>query len=119
MLGAITGDIAGSRFEWDNVKTKDFEFLSKAKGCKPTDDSVMTLAVACAILDCKGRYGDLGSAAVRRMQELGRKYPNAGYGGHFRRWLRSSDPEPYNSWETAPRCASAPAVLRRRRWKRR
>ena len=46
MLGAIIGDMAGSRFEWHPTKSKDFELLTKSGGCKPTDDSVMTLAIA-------------------------------------------------------------------------
>lgn len=98
MLGAIIGDIAGSRFEWDNIKTKDFELLSRDKGCRPTDDSVMSLAVAQAVLDCDGNYETLGKHAIARMQELGRRYPHAGYGGQFRRWLEDSDPQPYGSW---------------------
>ena len=97
MFGAIIGDIAGSRFEWNNIKTKDFEFFSDRK-CEPTDDSIMTLAVARAILDCDGDYSGLGGKAVRRMQELGRKYPDAGYGGRFSSWLLSRSPEPYQSW---------------------
>ena len=83
MLGAIIGDIAGSRFEWNNVKSKDFELLSNIRGCKPTDDSIMSLAIAQAILDCDGDFTSLGQCAIRRMQEFGRKYPHAGYGGHF------------------------------------
>lgn len=98
MLGAIIGDIAGSRFEWENRKSKDFEFLSHLKGCRPTDDSVMTLAVAKAILDCGGSYDSLSLRAVVRMQELGRKYPHAGYGRGFREWISKSNPQPYNSW---------------------
>ena len=54
MLGAIIGDIVGSRFEWSNIKTKDFEFFNYR--CEFTDDSVMTLAVAKALLDCKNDY---------------------------------------------------------------
>jgi len=97
MLGAIIGDIAGSRFEWHNIKTKDFELFSNTR-CHPTDDSVMTLAVADAILECKGDYSKLSGYAVKCMQLLGRKYPHAGYGGKFKAWLRSEDPKPYNSW---------------------
>ena len=70
MLGAIIGDIAGSRFEWNNTKSKDFELLSHIKGCKPTDDSIMSLAVAQAILDCDGDVHRLSQQAVIRMQEL-------------------------------------------------
>ena len=98
MLGAIIGDIAGSRFEWHNHKNKDFELLSHIKGCRPTDDSVMSLAVAQAILDCTGDYQNLSLRAIERMQEYGRKYPHAGYGGKFHQWIYDSDPRPYNSW---------------------
>ena len=98
MLGAIIGDIAGSRFEWNNIKSKDFELLSHIKGCRPTDDSIMSLAIAQAILDCKGDYDRLSQRAVLRMQEFGRQYPRAGYGGHFRSWIYSHNPQPYRSW---------------------
>ena len=96
MLGAIIGDIVGSRFEWDNIKSKEFPFFDPV--CRPTDDSVMTLAVAKAILACNGDFSDLSDQAVLCMRELGRRYPHAGYGGHFRQWLRSPVPEPYNSF---------------------
>lgn len=95
MLGAIIGDIVGSRFEWHNNKAKDFDFLTHK--CYFTDDSVMSLAIAKAILDSGTDYSVLGDKAVSYMQELGRKYPHAGYGGHFAHWLRDSNPQPYNS----------------------
>ena len=102
MIGAIVGDIVGSRFEWHNRKSKKFTFLKGAKEsrhpCEFTDDTVMTLAVAAAIMDWRENGGDLGEAAIRRMQEFGRRYPRAGYGGAFRHWLRDDDPQPYNSW---------------------
>ena len=98
MLGALIGDIAGSRFEWHNHKSKDFTLLTRSGGCRLTDDSVMTLAVAAAILDCGGSFEQLGNAAVRRMQELGRRYPGAGYGGRFLRWIAEKDPKPYHSF---------------------
>lgn len=98
MLGAIIGDIAGSRFEWGNMKSKDFELMTKEKGCRPTDDSVMSLAVADAILACQGDYTHLGEQTVRSMQALGRRYPDAGYGGMFFRWLTDPDPRPYHSY---------------------
>ena len=96
MLGAIIGDIVGSRFEWNNNRSKNFDFL--VYKCFPTDDSIMTLAIAQAILDCHGDESKVAEHAVRRMQELGRAYPHAGYGGHFRHWLIDSNPQPYNSW---------------------
>ena len=58
----------------------------------------MTLAIAQAILDCHGDESKVAEHAVRRMQELGRAYPHAGYGGRFRHWLTNSNPQPYNSW---------------------
>ena len=96
MIGAIIGDIAGSRFEWNNIKTKEFEFFTSR--CKITDDSVMSAAVAKALLDCGGGYANLGGAAVRYMREIGRLYPDCGYGGMFRQWIFSGDPRPYNSF---------------------
>lgn len=96
MIGAIIGDIVGSVYEWHNIKTKDFEFF--AKKCHFTDDSVMSLAICKALMEAKKDFSDLSSLTIRAMQELGRKFPHAGYGGGFRRWLSSPDPEPYNSW---------------------
>ena len=168
MIGAIVGDIAGSRFEFRNRKTKDFElfvtgdasarkvskgyaeakaayeaakksassrkwwpfgkrgkrlglilaesgsllsssikvdadapkhpFCRTDRACHYTDDTVMTLAIAAALMDWKTGGDDLGALAVRRMQEFGRRFPNAGYGGHFYHWLHDDDPQPYNSW---------------------
>ena len=96
MLGAIIGDIVGSRFEWDNIKSKEFGFFDRR--CFFTDDSVMTLAVAKAILDCCGDPGRLSDQAVRCMQKIGRPYPDCGYGGRFYGWIYSDDPKPYNSY---------------------
>lgn len=96
MLGAIIGDIVGSRFEWHNIKTKEFEFLTHQ--CEVTDDSVMSLAVAQALLYCGGKYARLGEQAVRAMREIGRQYPHCGYGGRFRKWMFNDHPKPYNSF---------------------
>ena len=96
MLGAIIGDIVGSRFEWDNIKTKDFDFLTFS--CDFTDDSVMTLALAGAILEAGGEFDNLGDLAVKHMREVGRPYPACGYGGMFRQWVYSDDMGPYNSF---------------------
>ncbi|OBZ32489.1 ADP-ribosylglycohydrolase family protein [Megasphaera sp. DISK 18] len=95
MLGAIIGDIVGSRFEWHNIKTKEFELFSYKS--RPTNDSIMTLALAKAILDSKDDYSDLGDLSVDYMQSLGRKYPNCGYGGRFKHWVFAVDPKPYGS----------------------
>lgn len=96
MLGAIIGDIVGSRFEWNNHRSKDFEFLTYK--CFPTDDSIMSLAVAQAILVSKKDYSDLSKNAVECMQSVGRNYPDCGYGGSFYGWIFSDDPKPYNSY---------------------
>ncbi|GBU20439.1 hypothetical protein R80B4_00317 [Fibrobacteres bacterium R8-0-B4] len=96
MIGAIIGDIVGSRFEWNNIKTKDFEFLTHT--CEATDDSIMTLALAKAILEADGDYDSLGSLAVKNMREIGRPYPDCGYGGMFRQWMYSDTMGAYNSY---------------------
>ena len=96
MIGALIGDIVGSRFEWHNNRSKDFDFLTYK--CFATDDSIMSLAVAKAILESKSDHSDLGVNAVKWMQSLGQKYPGAGYGGSFRAWLTEPNPQPYNSW---------------------
>ena len=96
MLGAIIGDIVGSRFEWNNHRSKEFEFLNDK--CFFTDDSIMTLAIARAILDAKDDMSDLGAQAVRAMQEIGRPYPDSGYGGNFMKWMYDDNPQPYGSF---------------------
>ena len=96
MIGAIIGDIAGSRFERYNRKSKKFEMFHDR--CRPTDDSIMSLAVAQAILDCDGNYDELSDRAIANMQKLGRKYKHAGYGRAFKNWLFEDDPQPYNSY---------------------
>ena len=96
MLGALVGDIVGSRFEFDNYRAKDFELF--AADCFPTDDSIMTLAICAALLECQGDYSKLEKATVAWMQKFGRRYPDGGYGGRFDRWIYTADPQPYNSW---------------------
>lgn len=96
MLGAIIGDIVGSRFERNNIKTKDFGLFASA--CHPTDDTVMSLAIAQALLDSRPGYEKLEQNAVKNMQRLGRQYRHVGYGGMFWRWLDSDKPQPYDSY---------------------
>lgn len=91
MMGAIIGDIVGSVYEWNNIRHKDFPFFSPK--CDFTDDSVMTIAVAQALMD-GGRPADYAAA----MRRLGRRFPNRGYGGRFGEWLYEENPAPYNSW---------------------
>ena len=96
MIGAIIGDIVGSRFEFRNCRTKDFEFFHR--GCYFTDDSVMTIAIGKAVSECGGDTEKLSLFAVKYMQEIGRLFPDCGYGGYFHRWVFSADPQPYNSF---------------------
>ncbi len=105
MIGAIVGDIAGSRFEFCNRKSKRFTLLKGPDGeypCYFTDDTVMTLAVADAIMKWRDSGEEscntLSIAVVRSMQEFGRRHPNAGYGASFAGWLIDEKPKPYNSW---------------------
>lgn len=91
MLGAIIGDIVGSVYEWDNIKTKDFPLFRE--DCFFTDDTVMTCAVAEAIMN-GGRKDDF----IDAMKKYGRMYPDAGYGARFDTWIHSDDRAPYNSF---------------------
>ena len=96
MLGAIIGDIVGSRFEWNNHRSKDFEFFHSK--CFFIDDSIMSLAVTKALLECKEDCSNLSEKAVEYMQSIGRNYPNCGYGGRFYGWMFSDHPRPYRSY---------------------
>ena len=110
MLGVIIGDIVGSRFEFNNYRGKDFELFTD--DCKVTDDSIMTIAVAKAIMETKklinpspgidrldnNYYSLLEKFAIKYMRAIGRKYPDSGYGGMFSRWIFSDNPKPYNSF---------------------
>lgn len=91
MLGAIVGDIVGSIYEWRNIKTKDFPLFGSR--CSFTDDTVMTCAVAEAVMN-GGKREDF----IKAMKKYGRMYPNVGYGGNFAQWIFSDEVEPYNSF---------------------
>jgi len=93
MLGAIAGDIIGSIYEGNNIKTTDFLLLNP--GCTWTDDTVLTLAVAEVLLE-----GGAGNAAayVERFHDWYETYPFAGFGDTFQRWARQRLTNPYNSW---------------------
>ena len=99
MFGAILGDIIGSPFEFDRGdKTKVFKLFTE--GCGFTDDTVMTVAVGEALLKA-GEDADAGMIKAEvslKMQEWGRRYPNAGYGERFRDWLYEEEPKPYGSY---------------------
>ena len=101
MFGAIIGDIVGSRFEFDRGhKTKEFELFTDE--CDFTDDTVMTVAVAEALLDA-GKDADeatVKALLIKSMKKWGQKYPHAGYGARFFGWVLSDDPEPTEATAT-------------------
>lgn len=96
MLGAIIGDIAGSRFQLFCHKSKDFRIFHKDSYY--TDDTAMTLAIAKAVLDCKGEYSLLGVKAKERMIQIGRSHPHLDYGARFYDCLFSKRPKPYGNF---------------------
>ena len=98
MLGAILGDMVGSPYEFDrnNHKSKDFPLLSERSHF--TDDTVMTLAVARGLMAGQGDAQKTFAEVQHEMRHWGRRYPHAGYGGMFRRWLCAEHPQPYGSF---------------------
>lgn len=99
MFGAILGDIIGSPYEFDRgKKTKEFSLFCDAS--EFTDDTVMTIAVAEALMDADKNMEDeeIKKLLVSSMRRWGRKYPFAGYGMRFSIWLASSRPKPYGSY---------------------
>lgn len=135
MIGAIIGDIIGSRFEFNNHRSKEFELFDD--DCEATDDSIMTLAIAKAIMETdkakapsdkaevpsdkakapsasgferdSDYYTLLSKMTVKYMQEIGRQYPRCGYGGSFARWVINDDPKPYNSYGNGAAMRISPA----------
>lgn len=95
MLGALIGDVVGSRFEFKDFKSKDFLFF--APNCRPTDDSLMTLAIAKALVMYKGDEARLAPLTERYMHEIAKKHPNVGWGGRFYKWVMELDPTPPHS----------------------
>ena len=88
MIGAVAGDMIGSIYEWNPIKTKSFPLYQPE--CCFTDDTVLTVAVANAILT--------GESYLNSVRKIGKRYPNSGYGGSFFDWLYSPHTEAYNSW---------------------
>lgn len=101
MIGAVIGDIVGSIYEWDRIKTKDFPFFSYH--CDFTDDSVCTVAVADILLH------DL--PPTETMQEWCRRYPGRGYGGMFGNWIYFDEPESYGSYGNGAAMRVSPAAF--------
>lgn len=98
MTGAIIGDIVGSRFEFDNHKSKDFTLFTPE--CFFTDDTVMTLAVAKALNKYESitDYEDFRQTLIKSMHEVGIHYSDCGYGGRFYGWIMNRQTQPYNSY---------------------
>ncbi len=101
IIGAITGDIIGSVYEWRPIKHTDFPlFIPESRF---TDDTVMTVAVADCVINNKDY--------VSTLQDYGRRHPRAGYGGMFMRWLFSDSPRPYNSFGNGSAMRVSPVGL--------
>ena len=99
MYGAILGDIIGSPYEFDiGNKSKEFPLFSERSHF--TDDTVMTFAIAEVFLDDDLLMNDevIRQRLIESMQRYGKLYPRAGYGGMFRHWLKSDNPQPYGSY---------------------
>lgn len=103
MLGAIIGDIVGSRFEFNNTNNRHFSLFTK--DCDFTDDTICTVAVADAILH--------GASFEDKLREWCHKYPNpkGAYGGSFGAWLNSANPQPYNSFGNGAAMRVSPCAL--------
>lgn len=119
MYGAMIGDIVGSKYEFHNIKTKSFPLFSK--GCDYTDDTIMTVAVAKAIMASRQeRYekgDDKGKSfqelLVEIMQDFGKRYPHptGAYGGSFAEWLCQKSPKPYGSYGNGSAMRVSPCGL--------
>jgi len=99
MIGAIAGDIIGSIYEWDSIKTK--EFILFVDDCYFTDDSILTVALADSILT--------GKSYTENLKKFYKLYPTGGYGGNFLAWASSENSEPYNSWGNGAAMRISPA----------
>lgn len=118
MYGAIIGDIVGSKYEFNNIKTKDFPLFSSE--CNYTDDTIMTVAVAKAIMlsrdeQCKtsGNGRSFFDILVEVMRDFGRRYPHpmGAYGSRFSEWLTSAEPQPYGSYGNGSAMRVSPCAL--------
>ena len=107
MIGAIIGDIVGSKYEFNNLRSKKFELF--AYDCRFTDDTVMTCAVAKAIMESKTDE-ELQENTVKYMVEVGREHPHRAYGYHFGQWIWGDDHRPYNSYGNGAAMRVSPAA---------
>ena len=99
MKGAIVGDLVGSRFEWRFFKDGNFDFDFLPRTCRFTDDSLMTIAVAKTLIECKFDPAEISPAVIRNMRLIAHRHPNVGWGARFFQWLfEEENPLPYNSF---------------------
>jgi ADP-ribosylglycohydrolase len=96
ILGAIAGDIIGSTHEHRRVEARNFPLFTRASTF--TDDTVLTAAIASALIDARRSSNNITPDYHSAVLTFARKWPHAGYGGNFRKWIRSTNPHPYNSW---------------------
>lgn len=118
MYGAFIGDIVGSKYEFNNIKTKRFPLFSQR--CDYTDDTIMTVAVAKAIMLSRAEQYEKNENGkgfqeylVEVMQDFGKRYPNptGAYGGSFAKWLRQKNPKPYGSYGNGSAMRVSPCGL--------
>ncbi len=109
MYGAIIGDIAGSRYEFDPVKEKDVPLFGE--GSCFTDDTVLTIAVANALLKAQETGASFEELLVPEMRRMALAHPKAGYGGRFAAWVKSDSPAPYNSFGNGSAMRVSPCGL--------
>lgn len=98
MLGAIIGDIVGSPYEFSYNRMNTTGLALWNAECRFTDDTVMTLAVADALMRTIDENKDFKQEVARSMRRFALRYPAAGYGGRFSKWVVEDDPKPYGSW---------------------
>lgn len=110
MIGAILGDVVGSIYEFDNIKTKDFELFGKE--CFFTDDTVMTVALAEVFMEYNSADGEdvLKAMIVNNMHRYGELYPYCGFGAKFRVWVREKMTMPYNSYGNGSAMRVSPVI---------
>lgn len=118
MYGAFIGDIVGSKYEFNNIKTKSFPLFSN--DCGYTDDTIMTVAVAKAIMlsreeqyKTNGKGKSFQEFLVKTMQDFGRRFPHpkGAYGSNFSLWLQQDDPKAYNSFGNGSAMRVSPCGL--------
>ena len=99
MKGAIIGDLVGSRFEFNNLEVWEWDFDLIHPLCHFTDDSLMTIAIAKTLVECRFDSAAIRPRVVQNMQEIAHRHPNVGWGERFHKWLfREEHPMPYNSY---------------------